>query len=354
MNPRRKKKKLKVKKLILFIINIIIVVIIILFLIKFLLKNDSKGNNPNNDKTVERLKESDNYNSKYKNVYKEIEYTNIDNFEEYVNSLLDKGYSTEIINKILKKYDSTKIEYIIDNEKMELENYIDLRNFELENYSRYVEYKNKNNIDYQDAVTRVNLNLDYEQYTHTKEIENPSDIDILLNKYNYLPKDYVPDNIVDIKSTTMGAKMIKVAADAFEELVAAAKSEGGFSLLATTAYRSYSFQNTLYTNYVNKDGVVNADTYSARPGFSEHQTGYAVDVRDPNVSGTRLSDSDYDWIKKNCYKFGFILRYPKGSTPITGYIEESWHLRYLGVEFATKVTESGLTYDEYYDLYIAH
>ena len=106
-------------------------------------------------------------------------------------------------------------------------------------------------------------------------------------------------------------------------------------------------QRGLYNNYKNRDGEAAADTYSARPGHSEHQLGLAVDIRSRTLT-SNLTDSDYKWMLENSYKYGFIVRYPKGKQHITQFIEEPWHLRYLGVELATKVKESGLTYDEYY------
>ena len=104
----------------------------------------------------------------------------------------------------------------------------------------------------------------------------------------------------------------------------------------------------LYNNYKNRDGEQKADTYSARPGFSEHQLGLAVDVRS-NTLSDNLTPEHYEWMLNNSYKYGFIVRYPKGKQHITQFMEEPWHLRYLGVELATKVHSTGLTYDEYYD-----
>ena len=101
------------------------------------------------------------------------------------------------------------------------------------------------------------------------------------------------------------------------------------------------------------DGKEKADTYSARPGHSEHQTGLAVDLNDPNVEGKRLDDKDYEWLLENAHKYGFIVRYQESYIPITGYMEETWHIRYVGSDIATKIHELDITYEEYYDLYIA-
>jgi LAS superfamily LD-carboxypeptidase LdcB len=119
----------------------------------------------------------------------------------------------------------------------------------------------------------------------------------------------------------------------------------GITLWICSGYRSYSYQSKLYNNYVYTDGKAAADTYSARPGHSEHQTGLAADINsaDESFAGT----PEAKWLAANCWKYGFIIRYPKGKESITGYIYEPWHIRYLGKENAKLVYESGLTLEEY-------
>ena len=143
--------------------------------------------------------------------------------------------------------------------------------------------------------------------------------------------------------------MRKEAAEAFDKLQAYALTEG-VSIYPYSAYRSYKSQDIIYNRYVNKDGVKKADTYSARPGHSEHQTGLAVDIR--STGYYELLDKHYEWLKDNIHNYGFIIRYTKSNENITGYQEEPWHLRYVGINHATKVHELKITYDEYYDLYL--
>ena len=113
-----------------------------------------------------------------------------------------------------------------------------------------------------------------------------------------------------------------------------------------STYRSYEYQVDLYNRYVKTDGKEAADTYSGRPGNSEHQTGLAMDIANKNGFISK-GDKEYDWLVNNSYKYGFILRYPKGSETITGYMYEEWHYRYLGKEAAKEIKNTGLTYDEY-------
>ena len=124
-------------------------------------------------------------------------------------------------------------------------------------------------------------------------------------------------------------------------------------MYASSSYRDYQYQVDLYNGYVNSKGEEWADSISARPGFSEHQTGLTVDMAATGAQLSKFADTDaFVWMQQNAHRFGWILRYPEGKEIITGYSYEAWHYRYLGVELATKVHDSGLTYDEYYELYL--
>lgn len=121
-----------------------------------------------------------------------------------------------------------------------------------------------------------------------------------------------------------------------------------------SGYRSYPTQVQLYNRYVARDGKKAADKYSARPGYSEHQTGLTFDVggvnSDKNLYASFGKTKEGQWIAKNAHKYGFIVRYPKGKEKVTGYQYEPWHLRYLGKGTATKVYQSGKTLEEYVEL----
>lgn len=161
---------------------------------------------------------------------------------------------------------------------------------------------------------------------------------LLANKLYPLPKTYNPGED-------------PAARAAFEQMAAAAK-QAGFELVAFSGFRSYDYQTTLYNNYVARDGQANADRYSARPGYSEHQTGLAFDIGEKGREDLWLTAEFGEtpagqWLANNAHLYGFILRYPKGKEHVTGFMYESWHFRYLGVEIATKVHASGLTLEEY-------
>ena len=192
-------------------------------------------------------------------------------------------------------------------------------------------------------------------YSENPKPAEDSGLMILVNKEYYLSRDYVPDGLASIRyyatdRSPEGRYMIKEAADQFNRMAEAAATDG-FEIVMTTAYRSYGFQSTLYNNYVKAHGQTEADRFSARPGHSEHQTGLAVDISAPSVGYALTQDfegtPEWDWLMEHAREYGFILRYPKGKTQITGYMYEPWHFRYVGVEPAKKIEESAITLEEY-------
>lgn len=224
------------------------------------------------------------------------------------------------------------------------------------NIKRYQDYhKLNNNLSVNDVVTRVNLNLDLPYYTNTKEAKYLNTFYTLVNKYNYLRDDFVPNNLVEmtIPYSKEGIYLVAEARDNFYKLVDKAKEED-LTIRAISAYRGYTYQKRLYDKYVEADGVNKADTYSARPGFSDHQTGLAIDVDNTISSFENFTNTkEYKWMLDNSYKYGFILRYPSGKESITTYQFESWHYRYVGLKLAKKIKASNLTFDEYFTRYLA-
>ncbi len=216
---------------------------------------------------------------------------------------------------------------------------------------RYIDYKNKNkDLSIKDIIIEVNIGLDNDYYTNTKETPYLNKSYILVNKYNYLPEDYVPKNLEPISEeyARSGMQLVNYAKEAFESLATDAKKDG-MTIVAMSSYRSYQYQENLYNRYVQEDGKEAADTYSGRPGFSEHQSGLAVDVYNGEKDYTDFEETEeFEWMQENAYKYGFILRFPKEKTKQTGYQYESWHYRYVGKEIATYIHEKKISYEEYY------
>ena len=149
--------------------------------------------------------------------------------------------------------------------------------------------------------------------------------------------------------STYGKGLTSETQNAFNKMKADANKQG-LSLWIASGYRSYYDQKYIYNNYVKTDGQKVADTYSARAGHSEHQSGLAFDLN--TISDSFAFTKEGKWVNDNCYKYGLIIRYPKGKDNITGYMYEPWHLRYVGVELATKLYNNGTwtTVEEYYGI----
>ena len=183
-------------------------------------------------------------------------------------------------------------------------------------------------------------------------LSDPASPWIIVNKSRQLnPKSYAPSDLVvpgiQLRSNiTSTEKYVRAdAAKALESMATSAKQQG-LGLNLQSGYRSYAFQVSLYNRYVQQQGQAVADTQSARPGYSEHQTGWAADlgsVAHPecDVEDCFGTTQEGKWLVDNAYKFGFVIRYEQGNDNVTGYIYEPWHVRYVGSALATEIHNQG-------------
>lgn len=191
-------------------------------------------------------------------------------------------------------------------------------------------------------------------YKNTEPVNNPGSVDMLINKHFYLSESYIPGDLVEmsVQYASKGVKLSNTAYEPFKEMANAMKAVG-LNMYASSTYRDYSYQVELYEDYVKRDGEEVADTFAARPGHSEHQTGLTADLATSSGGLKKFGESkEYQWMIENAHHYGWILRYPVGKECITGYEAEPWHWRYVGKDLAEKVVQSGLSYDEYYMLYL--
>ncbi|RKQ33202.1 D-alanyl-D-alanine carboxypeptidase family protein [Oceanobacillus halophilus] len=187
-------------------------------------------------------------------------------------------------------------------------------------------------------------------------IANPYDQLSIVNKEYALPNDYIPEDLVipnvrfPFTEELPKKQMREIAADALEEMFAAADEEG-LELYAQSGYRSYERQEVIFAANVDVHGEKEANNFSARPGESEHQTGLTMDISSPDV-GFKLIEEFGDteegkWVQEHAADYGFIIRYPKGKEEITQYQYEPWHLRYVGKKAAKEMMEQEMTLEEY-------
>lgn len=252
----------------------------------------------------------------------------------------------------VKKNKTNKKKSKKNNSKLdELENINEkITYFKNDNIDRYINYK-KNNQDLEitQIIKNVNMNLDKIPYEDAIEIEDKDNQLVLVNKYNYLGENFIPKNLENINNqyALNNMKLVNYAKEAFEKMAKAAKKEN-LKIVAMSSYRSYSYQVDLYNKYKKKDGQEAADKYSGRPGFSEHQSGLAVDVYNEKTEYTNFeSTKEFIWMEDHAHEYGFIIRFPKGKENETGYQYESWHYRYVGIEVATYIKNNNISLEEY-------
>lgn len=288
--------------------------------------------------------------------------TEHDYIEIILDIVNDEEFKIENLKKYLEYYElgmnGSAIVYIVNNNITYTynEKLVSIMNhpyFIAKNLDRYMKYES-DEID--TIITLVNTNRDRDYYTDIQKTDTSKEKLLLVNKYYALENNYVYGKLVTMStrySNRSGQKLNEVAYDAFKKLVEAGE-ENSVYFRNLSAYRSYSIQKNIYENYKKQNGQTWTDKWSARPGHSEHQTGLALDVA---VKGKGSFDGfentkEFAWLEDNAHLYGFVLRYPKDKTNITGYGYEPWHYRYVGVDVATYIYEKDITYEEYYAYFI--
>ncbi|WP_345066296.1 M15 family metallopeptidase [Leifsonia kafniensis] len=188
-------------------------------------------------------------------------------------------------------------------------------------------------------------------------IDDPASIWVVVNKMRPLnPLDFVPSDLVEVPVAHTWVPLLRQeASTAVVALLAAASAEAGLSLASNSAYRSYTTQVEVYNDDVAANGQAFADTSTARPGTSEHQTGLTIDIgpesRVCSLNTCFADTPEGQWLAANAWRFGFLLRYPADKVEVTGYAFEPWHFRYVGVELSTEMHEKGVsTLEEFFGL----
>lgn len=286
------------------------------------------------------------------------ESVNPENYIKYIES----GYSDEAIKTIY----NISAETFDDLAGMKYEELIlDLlanEDFKVENLPRYIMYHYTYNWNDPDrAVRRVNedaevlTNVDYSDYYDADEEKTVSEysITMLVNKVNRLSDSYIPENLVELDGEYRGnpQPLVDEAAEAFIKMSNDCLSATGKRIISYSGYRSYATETTNYLNYIANgigDETSNVDSFASRAGYSEHQTGLALDIAEKDSSFSQFGDSECNsWVEENAHNYGFILRYSSEKNWITGYKYLPYHYRYVGLEAANIIHKYGWCLEEY-------
>ena len=227
---------------------------------------------------------------------------------------------------------------------------INQRYFIARNFDRYLALHKADTTGtpLKDIVTLVNVDADRDRKTSAMPCDTSKGTLMLVNGRHYLDEHFKPE---DLETFTKDycyedQKANKAAVKAFMAMQRECKKQTKAYLMVNSAYRSYDDQKGTYKR--------NDKRYVAHPGYSEHQTGLAIDatsLQHPEKWSFGKSKEGV-WMRENCHKYGFILRYPEKQSHVMGYSYEPWHLRYVGVEVATRIHDEDITFDEYYAYYI--
>lgn len=273
----------------------------------------------------------------------------------YEYKLLKIGYKLDDVKKLDKLSDKTK-DYILTLEYNEdLVNLTNEKYFIEKNLKSYIKYSKDTDKNLTDVVAIVNVGANKDWYTDTKKSDISKDNLMLTNKFYSLDNTYNSDNMKTVSnqySYGENQMLTNDTYDAFLKMFKAAKEED-LTLIINSSFRSYEEQEEVYNDYKNSRGEEYADKIAAKPGFSEHQTGMAIDIQTYGSNASTFEEFDeFKWLQEHAHEYGFILRYPKDKQYITGYEYESWHYRFVGVEVATYIHENDITFDEYYAYFL--
>lgn len=275
-------------------------------------------------------------------------------YQDYYQELKDLKYSYKQMLSLMKGAELSDFKVIVDNKYTysQIKPYLNIKGMVFADLPKYLESN-------QEPVTAV-LTVTYpfidanNEVRSEYEVLDPGNTLLLIKKGFVLPKDYEPENLVvpniPIAPDNDHNKLRKDAAKALEEMNKDALKED-YHLVLNSGYRSYDEQVEIYNDYFKRYDEVTASGLVAKPGSSEHQLGLGVDLTSQSVIDKKrmvFGDTDeYKWVAKNAYKYGFILRYPKNRSDITGTANEPWHLRYVGKTAAKIIYDNNWTLEEY-------
>lgn len=282
------------------------------------------------------------------------------NYITYLNSneykLKKSGYSKTEIITVLKYLKKAEIKEVLTiKHRSKVDDLVKQKYFIFANLKRYLTYYDSHiSASIKDIVGIVNTNNDHKYYDSAIKTDITKGNLMLVNKYNYLSEIYTPKNLVVMKTTYAfnNNAVIGEVYNQFREMHKAAKLEN-YTLVVKSSYRSFENQKARYDAVFDSNNASKADAITARPGYSEHETGLAIDIMAFGTSPKSFEETnEYQWLMANAHKYGFIERFPLDLEKVTGFVYEPGHYRYVGIDVATKIFKLKITFDEYYAYYL--
>lgn len=286
-----------------------------------------------------------------------VYYTKDKNYKEsYEFKLLENGYSEEEVNKLVGKYENDRLDYLLSIDYNEhIIPFMEEKYYIHSKLNDYLSYKSDNKkSEYADIVALVNVEMHIDWLDNMKETDVSKNELMLVNRIYGLSEEFVPEDLVEVPSkyAYSGKKLSQSVLDEVIKLIEDGKNHG-YTFVISDGYRSYKEQKDIYDSYADYYGMSETDTFVARPGHSEYQTGMSFDLKPYNkVIDDVSNNEEYLWLRENAYKYGFIFRFEKEDEHLTGFSENNWRLRYVGMEAASVIKNEDLCFEEYYAFYV--
>ena len=278
--------------------------------------------------------------------------------QTYEYKLLSVGYDSDEVKTLLHKFNDDKLEDILKRKAdSNIASFANEKFFIYENLDKYLDYKESNKeTDNTKIVSIINTEANIDWMDNERETDTSKEELMLVNRMYGLDSKYTPEDIITIpiKYAYSGIKIKNSILDSIISLIDAAKEEG-YTFVVSYGYRTYKEQKKLYGSYANSYGKASADEYVARPGHSEYETGLSFDL-EPYKDMSKVKNikelEEYSWLRENAHKYGFIFRFESDKEYLTGFSEDPWRLRYVGLDAAEMMYNEKICFEEYYAYFV--
>lgn len=276
--------------------------------------------------------------------------------KSYEYKFIQEGYSKEEYDIISKNVEEKNYEKLLEKKyDKEIVSLVTEKYFMISNLDKYLGYYKENNkAETSDIVKIINTESNIDWIDTEYDTDTSKNELMLVNRLYGLKKEYVPEDIenLSLSISYSGNKISASIVENINDLINAGK-QNNYTFVVSQGYRSYEDQEKIYNSMSDSIGQSETDKVAARPGHSEYQTGLSFDLQPYNKVFENAFESDeYNWLKENAYKYGFILRLTKEGEEITKFKPSAWRLRYVGEEAAQKIYEENITFEEYYAYYV--